>query len=108
MNLLLSKIALPLALFACGLVGGIFLQQRVISREINVPACPDCRCPDPVVSVQPFDVQKMKRIGEFIYSPQFNGSISVAGVDSTALALMIEKAMDKSFSKSQRKGIFRK
>jgi hypothetical protein len=108
MNLLLSKIALPLALFACGLVGGIFLQQRVISKDIEF-SCPDCRCPDPVVSVQPFDVEKMKRIGSFNYSPQFSGSISVAGVDSTSLNKMINEAMDRSIKKySERKGLFRK
>ncbi len=109
MNLILSKIALPIALFAFGLVGGIFLQQRVISRPVEIPSCPDCRCPDPVVSVQPFDVKTLKKIGEFTYAPEFHGNISVSGVDSTSINKMITEAIDKSFKKySERKGLFRK
>lgn len=61
--------------------------------------CPDCNCPEPTVSVQPFDVDKIKGLREFNYAPQFTGSIQVAGVDSSSIRRMIDVSVDKAFQK---------
>lgn len=98
MNKILIYIVGGAALF---LLGGIAVPE--ILKFIHGPApahvCPDCYCPEPTVSVQPFEVEKIKGLREFVYSPQFSGSISVAGVDSTALRRMIDQSMSNSFAK---------
>jgi len=84
-----------------GMTLGIVLEQKVLSADpVAVPPCPDCKCPEPTVAVQPFDFEgKIKGVKTINYSPQFSGSISVAGVDSTALEKMIERSMQKSFDR---------
>jgi len=92
--LTIAKWALVIVISAAG---GMAFHAKVLMPEI--PACPACNCPEPTVSVQPFDVDKIKGVKSFNYSPQFSGSISVAGVDSTALRKMIDRAIDQSLSK---------
>lgn len=53
------------------------------------------KVPPPTVSVQPFEVEKIKGLREFVYSPQFTGSIEVAGVDSTSIRRMIDDAFKR-------------
>lgn len=93
----LSKWALYLLLIAVGVTIGMVAQQKLFPVEI--PQCPSCVCPEPAVSLQPFDVDKIKGVKSFNYSPQFSGSISVAGVDSTALRKMFDKSIDAAFEK---------
>lgn len=38
----------------------------------NQKDCPDCICP-PTISVAPFDVEKIKGVRNFTYSPSFVG-----------------------------------
>lgn len=97
---LLPKIIAPLALLSFGVVAGIGVQQKVLNpKPIEVPACPSCNCPQPSVSIQPFEVEKIKNLKAFTYAPEFTGSISVAGVDSTAIKRYIDDAVMRAFEK---------
>lgn len=96
-----GKIVFPLVL---GVVAGIGLQQKVFDKKITFPEpkpCPACICPE-AVSVQPFDVEKIKNLRNFTYAPQFTGSVSVAGVDSTSVRKYIEGTINKHFDKKKR------
>jgi hypothetical protein len=100
---IIAKFA-PLLLVLCvGGVGGMFLQHKVFSDPPVVvpdcPACPACNCPQPTVSVQPFDVEKIKGLKEFNYSPQYTGNISVNGVDSASVRKWIENSIAKAIDK---------
>lgn len=79
-----------------GVLGGVSL-DRLAFRDppVQCPQCPACHCPEPAVSVQPFEMEKMKGVKEFNYMPEFTGNISVAGVDST----MIKKYLDEAVRK---------
>lgn len=103
MTALLKKLLGPVALVLVGIVGGAFVTMKM-QKPVTVPAAPDCICPEPSVSVQPFDVDKIKGVKSFVYQPQFSGSIQVAGVDSTALRKMIDKSMDEAFQRYMAKG----
>lgn len=94
-----TKLGIPLLIFALGGIGGMFLQHKVFAPKIEIPACPDCSCPEPTVSVQPFDVEKIKGLREFNYSPQFTGSVSLNGVDSAAVKRFIDEAVMRAFDK---------
>jgi len=73
-----------------GIMGGSVVQKKFLSDPPRpCPTCPACVCPESV-SVQPFEMEKMKGVKEFNYRPEFTGNISVAGVDST----MIKKYLD--------------
>jgi hypothetical protein len=98
---LIGNIAGYLVAVVIGVVAGIGMQQKLFAPEI--PQCPACICPEPTVSVQPFDVDKIRGIKEFNYAPQFSGSISVAGVDSTALRKMFDKSIEAAFIKHSSK-----
>jgi hypothetical protein len=99
---LIGKFA-PLLLVLClGGVGGMFLQHKVFSDPVVVPecpSCPDCNCPNPTVSVQPFEVDKIKGLKEFIYSPQYTGNIAVNGVDSSSVHKWITQSVMRAFEK---------
>jgi hypothetical protein len=99
--MILSKFALPLLIFVFGSIAGIGVQQKVLNEKVRFPEpvpCPPCNCPE-AVSIQPFDVQKMKNLKEFSYSPQFSGSVSVAGVDSATVRKYIEQSIMRAFEK---------
>lgn len=93
----LKKLVGPLALVLVGIVAGSFGTLKL--QKPPEYKCPDCNCPEPTVSVQPFDVDKIKGLRSFVYTPQFSGSIRVAGVDSTALRKMIDASMEKAMQK---------
>lgn len=94
-----SKLLAPLLILLFGMGAGIGIQQKVFNpRHTPAPLpCPDCNCPAQAVSVQPFEVEKIKNLKAFTYSPAFTGSISVAGVDSTAIKRYIDQAVIKAF-----------
>lgn len=100
---LLKKIIGPGALMLAGIVVGAFGTMKM-QKPVPKYECPDCNCPQPTVSVQPFDVDKIKGVKSFAYSPQFSGSIQVAGVDSTALRKMIDNSMDHAFKRYMNEG----
>jgi len=95
---LLSKFSVPVVLFLVGTLAGIYLQEKVIAREckLECPKAPDCNCPAPTVQMQPFEVDKMKNIKGFTYSPQYSGNISIGGADTTRLREIVEKSITKA------------
>jgi hypothetical protein len=101
---LLSKLGLPLLVAGGGFMGGMMFQGKVLKPNIKVETvtCPEaapCICNPPAVEVQSFDVNKIKNMRSFTYAPQFQGSIQVAGVDSTALRNMIRQSIQQEFKK---------
>lgn len=99
-SVLLTKFGVPILALSIGAIAGIGIQQKMLNEK--PAACPSCNCPpcpEPTVSVQPFDVEKIKNLKTFTYSPGFTGSISVAGVDSTSVRKYIENAVTKAFEK---------
>jgi hypothetical protein len=109
---LLSRIGIPVIFLLIGFGSGMVTSQR-LQKPCEQKDCPDCHCPEQAaVSVQPFEVEKIKGLKEFVYSPQFSGSISVAGVDSTSLRKMIresvEQAIQRQMTTEKKKGLFRK
>jgi len=97
---ILSKAIVPVLFLAGGAVAGIGLQQRVFNpKPVPCPPAPACICPpQTAVSVQPFDVQKMKNIRAFTYQPEYKGVISIAGVDSLTIKKYINDAIVKAFN----------
>lgn len=99
--MILTKFGTPILLVVIGAGLGTIFQMK--SNINKLSKCPDCvcpRCPDPpTVSVQPFDVEKIKNLKAFTYSPGFTGSISVAGVDSTSIKRYIDQAVLSAFEK---------
>lgn len=87
----LKKSIIP---FLVGALAGVFGMQY-----LDIPDQPDCICPEPTVEVQPFEVEKIKGLRSFQYSPQFSGNISVAGVDSASIARMIDVSVDRAFKR---------
>lgn len=57
---MLARLAIPVLIFIAGSVAGIFLQQRVLSRPVNLkcPKVPDCICNCP--KSEGIDFQKIK------------------------------------------------
>src|SRR5688572_2942322 len=100
-SMILTKFGPPFLLVILGAGIGSFIQVKGNYKKLA--SCPDCvcpRCPDPpTVSVQPFDVEKIKNLKAFTYSPGFTGSISVAGVDSTSIKRYIDAAVLNAFEK---------
>lgn len=99
---LLTKIGTP-ALLAAGIFAGGMFTQKKFTRDCPDCIPPACNCPQPTVSVQPFDVEKIKNLKAFTYSPEFTGAISVAGVDSTAIRKYVEQAVEKAFERLDKK-----
>lgn len=100
MSTLFLKFGIPLLYVLAGSLAGIAVQQKYLASPVpECPACPACICPEPTVSVQPFEVEKIKGLREFNYAPSFTGSISVAGVDSTALRRMIDRSLAEALAK---------
>ena len=102
---LLSKFSVPVILFLVGTVAGIYLQEKVIAREckLECPKPPDCNCPKATVQMQPFDVEKMKNIKGFTYSPQYSDNITLAGADTNQLKTIIEKSIQKALLDKKRR-----
>src|SRR5690242_16522625 len=100
---IISKIGVPALFVLGGVVAGVGLQQRVLSaKPVPCPQCPPapaCICPpQTAVSVQPFDVQKIKNLKAFTYQPEYHGVITVAGVDSTVIRKYVTSAVDRAFN----------
>jgi hypothetical protein len=93
---IISKFAIPIIIACLAFSGGMITMAK-IQKPVEVPECPACNCPEPTVSVQPFDVDKVKGVKNFNYAPQFSGSISVAGLDSTAIRKMFETSINRAF-----------
>jgi hypothetical protein len=98
MNAIVTKILIGALVAAISGFGGYILNDK-LEKPIPSCVCPQPVCPEPTVSVQPFDVEKIKGVKSFNYSPQFTGSISVAGVDSTRLKQIIQHSVDESLQK---------
>lgn len=93
-----SKLLAPLLILSGGIVSGIAVQQKILNpKPVVDKKCPDCNCPAQAVSVQPFEVEKIKNLKAFTYAPEFTGSISVAGVDSAAIRRYIDQAVMRAF-----------
>src|SRR5690349_20638874 len=92
-----GKFGLAALLFAAGIIGGIVGNQMLLTKPIPDCVCAACPgCPQPTVSVQPFDVEKIKGLREFNYSPNYIGNIAVNGVDSSAVHKWIERSVMKA------------
>lgn len=98
MNALLGKGLVYVIVAIASGFGGYVLNDRM-QKPVQIPTCPDCHCPEPTVSIQPFEVEKIKGLRNFSYNPQFSGSIRVAGVDSTALQRMIDGGIERAFAR---------
>lgn len=98
---LLPKIGFPLLVAGGGFIGGLAFQAKVLQPKPADPCPPPpaCVCNPPAVSVQPFDVEKIKGLKSFQYAPQFSGTITVAGVDSVFVKKAINDAVVESFEK---------
>lgn len=115
---LFGKAGLTIALIGAGLVGGIFVQQKVLNDkkidydEIRGIVSQELgKVPPPTVSVQPFDVDKIKGLKEFNYSPNYTGNIAVNGVDSSAVRRWIEQSVIRAIEKHvppAKKGLFKR
>lgn len=98
----LTNIGLPGVLAAIIFAAGMWTQHKLTR------ACPECNCecpecPQPTVSIQPFDVEKIKNLKQFHYSPEFTGSISVAGIDSSSIKRYINEAIQETCGEKKRK-----
>lgn len=101
---ILSKAGLPLLIGVGSFFGGMVFQGKVMKPNIEVPACPPCpqvTCNPPAVSVQPFEVEKMKNLRNFTYQPSYSGSISVSGVDSAFVKRVIRETIQQEFKKQK-------
>jgi hypothetical protein len=95
---LLEKLLAPLLICSVGFAGGIAFQQKVLNEPAMTQQCPACNCPE-AVSIQPFEVEKMKNLRNFTYTPQFTGTVSVAGVDSATVRKYIDESVMKAFER---------
>jgi len=102
-----QKILFMAILALAGTLGGIFLQQKLFNQDPEQIDYERIRkivgeeikqFPTPTVSVQPFDVEKIKGVREFNYSPAFSGNVTLSGCDSTAMKRLVEQAVDKALS----------
>lgn len=102
MATILSKAGLPLLLTACGFVGGMLFQGKVLKPKVNVecpspivniPRCPDCNCP-PALGTE---IDKIKNTRGTVHL-HLHQTYTVAG-DSTALKNMIDKSINQAFDK---------
>lgn len=95
-------VALVSAIATLGVNKKFFSKKEVTidyERIADIVSAELAQMPEPTVSVQPFDVEKIKGVKHFEYKPEFTGSISVAGVDSTAIRKMIDASVDRAFQK---------
>lgn len=95
---LFARFAYPVIMLMIGTLSGIYLQEKVLSKEcrFECPKIPEMKCPAPTIQMQPFEVEKMKNIKGFTYSPQYSGNISIAGSDTTHLREIIESSIAKA------------
>jgi hypothetical protein len=106
---LMAKAGTYVAIFAIGGLLSLMVEHKLFTnkpdnidyKQIRAMVAEEIKSiPAPTVSVQPFDVEKIKGLKQFNYAPQFTGSVSVAGVDSTALRKMIDASVDRSIKKN--------
>lgn len=83
--------------------GGMFTMKQLTRDCPQAPPCICAACPEPTVSVQPFDVEKIKNLRSFTYSPNYSGSIQVAGVDSVSVRRWIERAIGEALSDGKKR-----
>ena len=100
---ILAKIGPPAVLAAACFGAGMFTMKKLTRDCPPVPACICAACPEPTVAVQPFDVDKIKNLKSFTYSPQYSGSIRVAGVDSAAVKRYIIDAVNEALSTNKKR-----
>lgn len=98
----LSKNAAPMILAAACFGGGMVTMKKLTRDCPQVPACVCPACPEPTVAVQPFDVDKIKNLKSFTYSPTYSGSIQVAGVDSSSVRRWINQAVSDVLSDNKK------
>lgn len=70
-------IIIAIAIFFAGMLTQFKLTKTPVLNcpEIVLPKCPDCNCP-PNVSVQQLDTESLRKIkGDFVYQPQFSGTV---------------------------------
>jgi hypothetical protein len=104
---ILSKIGIPALILVVGAIGGIGLQQKVFSRKPDKIDYAEVRSivKEEVtkavagieISIQPFEVDKMKGLRHFNYSPSYTGNVAVSGVDSVAIRRWMEESVMKAF-----------
>ncbi len=94
---LLNKLAIPLLIFIAGSIGGIFLQQRVLSRPVHFscPKAPDCVCPK--AELQGIDFEKIKGFKGTINLNQ-HYTVDVQS-DSTLLIKAINQAVKNNIKR---------
>ncbi len=99
MNAIFFKFGTIAIIAAVAFVSGIAFQVKVLDKPCPKP-CPDvhCSCPQPTVTVQPFDVHKIKNLREFVYSPSFSGNIQVNGVDSAYVRKTIDESIQRALA----------
>ena len=103
---LLSKLGLPVLVAVVSFIGGITFQAKYLDKpcpSVKCPSIPDCICNPPAVSIQPFDVNKIKNLKNFSYSPNFSGSISVSGVDSGFVKKAIDESITRALNQTRKK-----
>ena len=63
--------------------GGMLTHAKLFKQKIDIPPCPDCNCP-PNVSVQQLDMNAIKKVkGDFVYSPEYSGTIIMNNCNDT-------------------------
>lgn len=84
------NLLLYLLIFIGGAVTGSIFQTKVLAPKIVIPSCPACP-PSTEVSLQNFDVTKLKNKGTFTYAPQLNNVvIKIETKDSSLLKQMLK------------------
>ena len=59
---------------------GMLTHNKLFKQEINIP---DCNCP-PNVSIQQLDMSMIRKIkGDFLYSPEFRGTVIMNNCNDT-------------------------
>lgn len=95
---LLSKAGIPIVIGLASFTGGMITHAR-IQKPVEIPEykCPPCNCP-PAVSLQPFDVDKLKnQRGTFVYSPEIKG-VTISGTDSAFFKAMIKEGVSEALN----------
>lgn len=110
----LPSIGWALAIGGFFMVAGIGVQQKVLNpkpetvdyseirgivRDVVKSELKNIPKPEPTVPIQPFDVDKIKNLKTFTYSPNFSGNVAVNGIDSAAVHRWVEHSVMIAFEK---------
>jgi hypothetical protein len=96
-NLILNKFTVPIIILLFGIIAGIGIDRRVLTRATPCPKVPDCicKCPNiptcPTPELQTIDVDKIKRFKGTLNITQ-HYSVQVQS-DSTLLVKAINDAV---------------